>query len=202
LRYAHGRLNIRVANGAWMMIGGSGRSEDSLMSDVFYLRSIDPPLTPDDVILTDDVGGCFDLHRVTWKQSFLSADGKRMLCWYEAPDTESARIALRQLQANLDGVWPGTVTGENGVGALALSDANFVAELRLPDDRARSLDGIASALSRDDAKLVRGFVSLREPKAVYVVRSPSDGAVRAALARTDAQADAVWACTPITPAAR
>src|SRR5690606_28898722 len=87
------------------------RSEDLSMSDVFYLRSIDPPITPEDVVLTADAGGCFDMHRVTWKQSFLSADGARMLCWYEAPDTESARIALRQLQANLEGVWPGTVAG-------------------------------------------------------------------------------------------
>lgn len=172
------------------------------MSDVFYLRSIDPPLTPDDVILTDDVGGCFDLHRVTWKQSFLSADGNRMLCWYEAPDTESARLALRQLKADLQGVFPGTVTGENGTGPFTPSDANFVAELRLPGPQAGDLAGIATALAQEDATLVRAFVSMREPKAVCIVRAPSDGAVRAALARTDAQTDAVWACTPITPRIR
>ncbi|HEX7081596.1 MAG TPA: hypothetical protein VF329_11330 [Gammaproteobacteria bacterium] len=172
------------------------------MSDVFYLRSIDPPITPEDVVLTAEAGGCFDLHRVTWKQSFLSADGGRMLCWYEAPDAESARIALRQLKADLEGVWPGTVTGGNGAGTPALSDANFVAELRLPDEQARSLDGVATALEQEDAALVRGFVSIREPRAVCIVRAPSDGAVRAALARTDAQPDAVWACTPILPTVR
>ncbi|HEX6994418.1 MAG TPA: hypothetical protein VF339_09770 [Gammaproteobacteria bacterium] len=172
------------------------------MSDVFYLRSIDPPITPEDVVLTAEAGGCFDLHRVNWKQSFLSADGGRMLCWYEAPDTESARVALRQLKANLEGVWPGTVTHRNGAAAPALSEANFVAELRLPDAQARSLESVATALEQEDAALVRGFVSLREPTAVCIVRAPSDGAVRAALARTDARADAVWACTPITPAVR
>lgn len=172
------------------------------MSDVFYLRSIDPPITPEDVVLTAEAGGCFDLHRVSWKQSFLSADGGRMLCWYEAPDAESARIALRQLKANLQGVWPGTVSGETGAGSPALCDANFVAEVRLFDARARSLEGIATALGQEDAALVRGFVSIREPRAVCVVKGPSDGAVRAALARTDARPDAVWACTPITPAAR
>jgi len=172
------------------------------MSDVFYLRSIDPPITPAGVVLTEDAGGCFDLHRVTWKQSFLSADGTRMLCWYKAPDTESARIALRQLKANLQGVFPGTVTGEDGPRALALSEANFVAELRLPDADTPSLEGIVTALGQEDVALVRGFVSIREPKAVCVVRAPSDDAVLAALARTDAQADAVWACTPITPSVR
>lgn len=172
------------------------------MSDVFYLRSIDPPITPEDVILTAEAGGCFDLHRVSWKQSFLSADGGRMLCWYVAPDAESARIALRQLKANLQGVFPGTVVGENGEGSPALSDANFVAELRLPDAHARGLEGIATALEQEDAALVRGFVSIREPSAVCVVRAPTDGAVRAALARTEVRPDAVWACTPITPTTR
>lgn len=169
------------------------------MSDVFYLRSIDPPITPEDVVLTADAGGCFDMHRVTWKQSFLSADGARMLCWYEAPDTESARIALRQLQANLEGVWPGTVAGGNGTGTPALSDANFAVELRLPDTQPESFEAIATALGQEDAVLVRGFVSMHEPRAVCVVRAPSDGAVRAALARTAARPDAVWACKPITP---
>jgi len=168
------------------------------MSDVFYLRSIDPAITPEDVVLTADAGGCFDLHRVTWKQSFLSADGNRMLCWYEAPDTESARLALRQLKANLQGVFPGTVTGD-GTGSLPLSDANFVAEIRLLDGQARNLEGIATALAQDDLSLVRGFVSLREPMAVCIVRAPSGVAVRSALARTDAETEAVWACTPIAP---
>lgn len=172
------------------------------MSDVFYLRSIDPPITPEDVVLTAEAGGCFDLHRVSWKHSFLSADGGRMLCWYIAPDTESARIALRQLKADLEGVWPGTVMGENGAGGPALSDANFVAELRLPDARARSLERVATALGHEDATLVRAFVSTREPRAACVVRAPSDGAVRAALARAGAPPDAVWACTPITPTAQ
>jgi len=169
------------------------------MSDVFYLRSIEPPITPEDVVLTPEAGGCFDIHRVTWKQSFLSTDGARMLCWYEAPDTESARIALRRLKANLEGVWHGTVTGETGDGSPALSEANFAVELRLPDTQARSLAEIATALEQEDAALVRAFVSRNEPRGVCVVRAPSDGAIRAALARTHARPDAVWACTPITP---
>ena len=83
------------------------------MSDVFYLRPIDPPISPGDVHrMAQHAGGCFDLHRVDWKQSFLAADGGRMLCWYVAPDAESARLALRQLGSNMNAVWPGRVIGE------------------------------------------------------------------------------------------
>src|SRR5690606_41905112 len=82
------------------------RSEDQPMSDVFYLRSIDPPITPEDVVLTAEAGGCSDLHRVSWKHSFLSADGGPMLCWYIAPDTEPAPVALRPAKAALNGVSP------------------------------------------------------------------------------------------------
>lgn len=172
------------------------------MSDVFYLRAIDPPVTPADVILTEDAGGCFDLHRVSWKQSFLSTDGGRMLCWYAAPDAESARIALRQLKASMEGVWPGTVMGGDGPGSPELADVNFLAELRLSEARAQGLDLVAEALRQEDAWLVRGFVSIPEPKAVCVVRAPSERAVRTALARSAVQPDAVWACTSITPVVR
>lgn len=172
------------------------------MSHVFYLRSIHPPIGPEDVTLTEDVGGCFGLHRVNWKESFLAANGGRMLCWYEAPDAESARIALRQLKASMEGVWPGTVIGEDGTDSPALSDVNFLAELRLPEPRGQCLAAVAAALRQEDAALVRGFVSTTEPKAVCVVHAPSDRAVRTALESTDVLPEAVWACTPITPAAR
>lgn len=39
---------------------------------------------------------CLHAHNVRFVQSYMSADGKRMICVYEAPDAESVRIALRQ----------------------------------------------------------------------------------------------------------
>lgn len=170
------------------------------MSDIFYLRSIDPPITPRDVFLTDEAGDCFKLHRVHWKQSFLSSDGARMLCWYQAPDAESARIALRRLKASTEGVFAGTVIGEDGPDSPALAGASFAAELRFSAPPGReAFDALAAAFRQDDAALVRSFVSIREPKGVCVVRAPSDRSVLSALERADVLPDAVWQCTPITP---
>ena len=50
------------------------------MSDVFYLRPIAPPITAADVYsMGDQAGGCFNLHGVDWKSSFLAQDGGSMV---------------------------------------------------------------------------------------------------------------------------
>jgi hypothetical protein len=83
------------------------------MTDVFYLRPMDPPVKPEDLQgMVEYAAGCFNLHHVDWKHSFLSTDGRRMLCWYRAPDAESARLALRELGSNLHAVWAGKVSGD------------------------------------------------------------------------------------------
>lgn len=170
------------------------------MSDVFYLRFMDPPITPEAVVLPEYAEGCLKLHRVVWKQSFLAADGGRMLCWYTAPDTESARLALRQLESNMDAVWPGTITGNDGGRSPTLSATNCVAELSFNAHPGKDqLDAVTAALTRSGVTFVRGFVSNREPKYVCALQAPDERVVQKALARAEVSADAVWACTPITP---
>src|SRR5690606_37591573 len=166
-------------------------------------RSMDPPITPRDVVLTDEAGDCFKLHRVHWKHSFLAADGARMLCWYEAPDAESARIALRRLKASTEGVFAGTVIGEDSPDSPAMSAASFVAELRYFAPSAReAFEAVSAAFRDDDLTLVRGFASIREPRGVCIVRASCDAPVRSALERAAVAPEAVWECTPITPRVR
>ena len=67
------------------------------MSDVFLQRTFDPPLTEDAFrAMARESEGCFGLYRVEWRESFLSADGSRLVCRLVSPDVESARGALRQ----------------------------------------------------------------------------------------------------------
>ena len=83
------------------------------MSDVFYLRPISPPATGEQVLaMAASAGGCFELHRVDWLHSFLARTGDRMLCWYRAPDAESARLALRDLGSDMSAVWRGQALAE------------------------------------------------------------------------------------------
>jgi len=48
---------------------------------------------------------CLEQHRVNWARSFLSTDGRRMLCFYGAPDAESVRLAQREAELPVDTVW-------------------------------------------------------------------------------------------------
>jgi len=48
---------------------------------------------------------CFETYRVTHSHSFFSRDGKRMLCFYEAPDAEAVRMAQHEAAMPADAVW-------------------------------------------------------------------------------------------------
>ena len=67
------------------------------MTDVFMERNFEQPVTDEgfDTMLSDSAG-CFGLYHVEWHRSCLSTDGRRMICWFNAPDTESMRQALRK----------------------------------------------------------------------------------------------------------
>lgn len=172
------------------------------MSDVFYLRSVDPPATPEAVLEHgQQAGGCFDLHHVEWTHSFVSADGRRMLCWYRAPDAESARLALRELGSDMSGVWPGRVIGGVEPRDAAVADAEVLAELTLADattNEEKLLDAIRRALPAN-AELKFGFLSNRRDRIVCLLRRAGPDAVRSALDGGGFSGAAAWSCTVVTP---
>jgi hypothetical protein len=55
--------------------------------------------------IVDTKAWCLEQHRVNWARSFLSTDGRRMLCFYGAPDAESVRLAQREAELPVDTVW-------------------------------------------------------------------------------------------------
>ena len=52
---------------------------------------------------------CLDIYGVKYKQSALSNDHRRMICQYEAADTESVRKVQREIGAPFDDIWTGTI---------------------------------------------------------------------------------------------
>lgn len=52
---------------------------------------------------------CLAAHRVTFVRTLFSADKKRMICVYTAPDAEAVRVAQRQAGLPFDRVWAGGV---------------------------------------------------------------------------------------------
>jgi hypothetical protein len=172
------------------------------VSDVFYLRPITPPVTPGTVLdLVAEAGDCYELHRVVWTLSFLAADGGRMLCWYRAPDAESARLALKALGSDLNGVWPGMVIGDVSPGDEAISRINALAEISFDQPLPGGHDEIRKRLGHGSLRdtVAGGFLSNDRRRMIGLWQAPDVGAVRAALAATSLPVQSVWPCTVIAP---
>ena len=52
---------------------------------------------------------CLRVHGVHHTVSYVTRDGLRMICVFDAPDTEAVRRAARQLGFQYESVWPATV---------------------------------------------------------------------------------------------
>jgi len=80
------------------------------MPHIIVERSFDPPLTQEDLdSVARRVSDCLELYRVNWIRSYLSADRRRMVCEYDAPDAQSVREVQNTAQARFDRVWPAEV---------------------------------------------------------------------------------------------
>jgi hypothetical protein len=163
---------------------------------------MNPPIAPDDLeAMSREAEACFKLHRVRWLQSFLAADGARMLCWYEAPDAESARLALRQIGADLNGVWPGRIIGDDRTGE-PLQRAGMVTEFRFedPPDQSALIARITDAAVRHPGMgFVRGFMSTCGTRMACVFRSQDGTRLQTALASVGLSSETIWKCVHRSP---
>lgn len=73
-------------------------------------RSYDAPHSEADMMLVRDrMAPCLAAYQVNWKRTVVSADRKRILCEYEAADTETVRRIQREAGAQFDRIWIGEV---------------------------------------------------------------------------------------------
>jgi hypothetical protein len=77
------------------------------MKTVVVERSFEQPLTEEQVDgIREGSSACFEAHRVRFVRSLVSADRKRTVCVFEAPDAESVRQANHKAGLPFDRVWP------------------------------------------------------------------------------------------------
>lgn len=168
------------------------------MTDVFVRRTFDPPLTDESFdALARDGAGCLDLHRVRWRQSLLSCDGRRLFCWFSAPDAESTRLALRQAGSRDAVPWPGTVHDSPAPDAPPAHAANVVVERSFEEpvtlEEIQALeDAGAGCLAARHVEFVRTFFSRDRRRMVCLYRAPDAEAVREAQRKAGMPVDAVW----------
>ncbi len=80
--------------------------EDIGSINVAVSRRFDAPVDFAAIQALEDAGsGCLEIHRVRFVRTLFAADRRRMICFYHAPDAESARIAQREAGMPVERVW-------------------------------------------------------------------------------------------------
>jgi hypothetical protein len=168
------------------------------MTHVFVQRQFDPPL--DDAGFQAMAEGslpCLGLYRVEWQRSYLSTDGRRLVCWFSSPDAESTRLALRKAGSHDAHPWAGTVLDAPGEDAPPPESANVVVErsfdgpVTLAEIQAIE-DAGAHCLEAHDVSFVQTFFSRDRKRMVCLYRAPDAEAVRRAQRSAGMPVDAVW----------
>jgi uncharacterized protein DUF4242 len=175
------------------------------MADVFLEREFDPPITPSDLHAAW-LGGvdCLRLHRVEWKGSLLSADGRKLVCHFQAPDAESARIALRTGGADIRRLWPGTIHNAPNLVSFAADSANvlvrrsFAEPISLAEIQAREEAG-AWCLEVRHVKLVRSYFSADRQRMLCLYRAPDAESVREAQRYAGIPVEDAWGFAALLP---
>lgn len=170
------------------------------MTPVILEREFTPALSPDDfVAMAMDSANCLPLYRVEWRESLLSDDGNRLLCRFEAPDTESVRMIARDARTRSRVAWVGTLhdTGRTDV-------ANVVVERSFDTaTTVESLQAIEDAgawcMELHKVTFLRTFFSADRKRMICLYQAPDAESVRLAQGRAGMPLDRVWACQPFTP---
>lgn len=168
------------------------------MTHVFLERRFAPPIGLPDVRAMMLRGAeCLALHKVEWRGSFLATDGGRMLCWFEGPDAESARIALRRAEADVRVLWAGTAhDAPEPVEPNVLVERTFTAPVTLAAIQAIE-DAGAWCLETHRVKFARTFFSRDGKRMLCLYRAPDAEAVRVAQREAGMPVAAVWPFRPI-----
>ena len=168
------------------------------MTDLFLERVFEPPLTPERVMeMADQAAGCFDLYNVEWRGSCLATDGRKMVCWFRAPDLESARIAMRQSKVDVQVAWPGSVhdapdlTQEDTAAANVLVERRFADSVTLQQIQDIEDAGIACLESRN-VRFIRTFFSVDQKRMICLYEAPDAESVRQAQREAGVPFEEAW----------
>jgi hypothetical protein len=174
-----------------------------MTTNLFLERTFDEPLTPLDVLDgARESAQCFDLHRVRWHRSFLSNDGRTMVCHFSAVDLESARLALRDPDVDLSRFWSGTIhRGASAAAPNVIVERSFTTPVQFADIAAIS-SGNAWCFETHRVHHTHSFFSRDGKRMLCFYDAPDTESVRLAQREAAMPTAAVWACTPIVPSQR
>jgi hypothetical protein len=171
-----------------------------MTTNLFLERNFNPPLTVADVhARARDSGWCYEMYKVDWRSSFLSADGRVMICWFAAPDTESARAALRRSGADTQRLWAGTVhEAPESVVPNVLVERTFDEPVVFKQIQSLA-QSAAWCLEAHHVRYARTFFSVDRKRMLCFYEAPDAESVRLAQREGAMPVDTVWAFDRIGP---
>jgi hypothetical protein len=169
------------------------------MENIILQRSFEPGLTQCDFLRMAEIAdGCMDLYRAHWNESFLAEDGHRIVCRFEAPDSESIRQLSRGDGALESAAWSGTLHDGPAAGTVTVVvERSFDAPASMDELQARE-DAAAWCLEQHRVQFVRSLFSADRRRMVCLYRAPDAESVRLAQAQAGMPVDRVWACRHFT----
>jgi hypothetical protein len=76
------------------------------MPRIIVERTFDAPQTDAQMAeVADRERPCLGIYNVRWKRSLIAVDRRRLVCEYEAADTETVRKVQREARAAFDRIW-------------------------------------------------------------------------------------------------
>lgn len=180
------------------------------MADCIVLeRVLDPPVALDDLhAMEEQASWCMQQYRVRHLSSLLSADGRELICVFDAPDAEAVRSVLRQFAIAERRLWPATVHGPTTLPAaapLASTGAEIVVVARHFDEpvdlqalQDREERG-AWCLEEHGVRYLRTWLALDRRAMLCVYTAPDAEAVRAAQRRAGMPFSSAWSARVFAP---
>jgi hypothetical protein len=167
-------------------------------------RVFDEPLSRTDFLAgVRRTDWCFEMYRVDWLGSFLSTDGRTLVCTFRAPDVESARNALTKAEADMRRLWTTSVHEALSTGTPPVVP-NVIVERTFPaPDTFERLQAAVVAKSwcfeQRRVRWARSYLSTDGRRMLCLYEAPDVEAVRAAQREAELPVAAVWAFERIGP---
>lgn len=180
------------------------------MADCIVLeRVIDPPIALDDLHgMEQQVSWCMQQYRVRHLSSLLSADGRDLVCVFDAPDAEAVRSVMRQFAIAERRLWPATLHGPATLPVseplaatgdeIAVVARHFdePVELQALQDRE---DRGAWCLEQHRVRYLRTWFALDRRAMLCAYAAPDAESVRAAQRQAGMPFSSVWSARVFAP---
>jgi hypothetical protein len=170
------------------------------MEHVVAERVFDAPVTPDDLrALAAQGRWCLEQNRVTAVRSYLSGEGRKTVCFFDAPDAEAVRRVNQQTEAPAVRVWSASVLGpaadaSDGARAVIVVERSFAEPVAFDDVAAREEAG-AWCLDANRVRFLRSYFSSDRRRMLCLYQAPDAEAVRRAQKQIGMPVDTVWPAT-------